>query len=51
MTGFTINLIILPPIVLVAVLFRKSKPLWKRENRVDKGLKIGMHNKFRNAYA
>ncbi len=49
MTGIISNFIIFPPIILATVLFRKSKPMGMRDNRVDKGLKIG--ESFNNYYA
>lgn len=36
--GLYVNLMVLPPIVLVAVLFRKSMPAKKRSNRIDNGI-------------
>merc|ERR1719367_1125488 len=37
--GLITNFLVFPPIILVAVLFRKSVPAKKRSNRIDNGLK------------
>jgi len=39
--GFVSNLIVFPPIILIIYLFKKSKPLKKRINRLDVGLEQG----------
>ena len=39
--GFISNLIVFPPILLIVYLFKKSKPLKKRANRLDRGLEQG----------
>ena len=36
--GLYVNLMVFPPIILVAVLFRKSMPAKKRSNRIDNGV-------------
>ena len=36
--GLYVNLMVFPPIILVAVLFRKSMPAKKRSNRIDNGI-------------
>ena len=38
--GLYVNLMVFPPIILVAVLFRKSMPAKKRSNRVDNGIEL-----------
>ena len=35
-TGLISSLIILPPVILMVLLFRKAKPASKRQNRIDK---------------
>jgi hypothetical protein len=43
--GFVSNLIVFPPIILIVYLFKKSKPLKKRKNRLDLGLEQGKHRR------
>ena len=38
--GLYVNLMVFPPIILVAVLFRKSMPAKKRSNRIDNGIQM-----------
>ena len=38
MIGFISNLIVFPPTILIVLLFKKSKAMKKRANRVDRGL-------------
>ena len=40
MIGFMSNIIIFPPTILIVLLFKKSKVMSKRKNRVDRGLEI-----------
>ena len=42
--GFFSNLIVFPPIILIVYLFKKSKPLKKRKNRLDLGLELGWYH-------
>ena len=44
MIGFISNLIVFPPIILIVLLFKKSKAMKKRKNRVDRGLEIATEN-------
>jgi hypothetical protein len=39
--GFISNFIIFPPLILIAMMFKKGKTLKKRENRIERGLKQG----------
>ena len=42
--GFISNLIVFPPTILIVLLFKKSKALKKRKNRIDRGLEKAIEN-------
>ena len=44
--GFVMSIIVFPPTFLAVVLFRRSSPIRKRENRVDAGVNKGNGNEL-----